>query len=123
MKKILFLVFISGIAIPVSSLFSQNIDQRQNKKLETAMSYIQLAYVDSVDAKKLTEDAIIAALKDLDPHSVYISKEDVERVNEPLKGNFNGVGIQFNILHDTITVVSPIPGGPSQKLGIRLVIK
>ena len=83
------------------------------------MRYVQLAYVDDVDSEKLTEDAIKAVLKGLDPHSVYISKKDLKKMNEPLEGNFEGVGIQFNILHDTITVVSPISGGPSKKLGIR----
>lgn len=83
------------------------------------MRYVQLAYVDTVDSEKLTEDAIKAVLKELDPHSVYISKKDLKRMNEPLEGNFEGVGVQFNILHDTITVVSPIAGGPSEKLGIR----
>ncbi|UTW66295.1 S41 family peptidase [bacterium SCSIO 12643] len=99
--------------------FGQKVDQDQIKKLETFMRYVQLAYVDTVDTEKLTEDAIKAVLKDLDPHSVYISKKDLQRMNEPLEGNFEGVGIQFNILHDTITVVSPIAGGPSEKLGIR----
>jgi carboxyl-terminal processing protease len=78
-----------------------------------------LANVDTVDSEKLTEDAIKAVLKGLDPHSVYISEKDLKKMNEPLEGNFEGIGIQFNILHDTITVVSPISGGPSKKLGIR----
>jgi carboxyl-terminal processing protease len=99
--------------------FGQKTDQEQLKKLETFMRYVQLAYVDTVDSEKLTEDAIKAVLKGLDPHSVYISKKDLQRMNEPLEGNFEGIGIQFNILHDTITVVSPIAGGPSEKLGIR----
>jgi len=76
-------------------------------------------YVDSVDKDELIEDAIVAMLQELDPHSIYISKEDVQAMNEPLEGNFEGIGIQFNILRDTIIVVSPIPGGPSEKLGIR----
>tara|TARA_R110002050_G_scaffold80768_1_gene172717 strand:- start:24625 stop:26220 length:1596 start_codon:yes stop_codon:yes gene_type:complete len=98
---------------------SQKKDQEQLKKLETFMRYVTLAYVDTVDSEKLTEDAIKAVLKGLDPHSVYISKKDLQKMNEPLEGNFEGIGIQFNILHDTITVVSPIAGGPSEKLGIR----
>lgn len=119
MKKIWFIILVGGILSYATNLFSQQIDQVQMKKLETAMGYIQLAYVDSVDTEKLTEDAIIAVLKQLDPHSVYISKKDVERMNEPLKGNFDGIGVRFNILHDTITVISSITGGPAQKLGIR----
>lgn len=98
---------------------AQQVDRKQLQKMETFMRYVELGYVDSVDAEKLTETAIKSVLKELDPHSVYISAKDLKRANEPLEGNFEGVGIQFNILHDTITVVSPISGGPSQKLGIR----
>jgi carboxyl-terminal processing protease len=88
------------------------------KKVNTAMQIIKYAYVDSVDENKLVETAIVSMLKDLDPHSVYISKKDLQRANEPLEGNFEGVGIQFEILNDTINVVHPTPGGPSEKLGI-----
>jgi carboxyl-terminal processing protease len=66
----------------------------------------------------LVEKAIIETLKELDPHSMYISKKDVQRANEPLEGNFDGIGVQFEILKDTISVVHAIPGGPSEKLGI-----
>ncbi len=75
-------------------------------------------YVDSVNGDALVEDAIRAMLKKLDPHSVYISKKDLRATNEPLKGNFDGIGIRFQILDDTLMVVSPISGGPSEKLGI-----
>ncbi|HBH06123.1 MAG TPA: peptidase S41 [Flavobacteriales bacterium] len=94
-------------------------NQEASKKLSTFFRYVQLAYVDTVNGEELAEDAIRAILKDLDPHSVYISKKDLKKMNEPLEGNFEGIGIQFNILHDTIVVVSPISGGPSEKLGIR----
>jgi carboxyl-terminal processing protease len=72
-----------------------------------------------VNAEKLTEKAIVALLEELDPHSVYLSKEELQEANEPLNGSFDGIGIQFNIFHDTILVVEPIQGGPSEKLGIR----
>ena len=118
------MIRIKNFAIALLLLLSlngigQNQDQEQLKKFQTFMRYVQLAYVDSVDSEKLTEDAIKAVLKDLDPHSVYISAKDLKKMNEPLEGNFEGIGVQFNILHDTITVVSPISGGPSKKLGIR----
>jgi len=87
-------------------------------KFNTLMQLINYYYVEDVDQPKLTEDAIIAVLKELDPHSVYISKKDVEKTNEPLVGNFEGVGIQFQMYKDTILVISPVPGGPSEKLGI-----
>jgi len=88
-------------------------------KFGRVLSLIDAYYVDTVNTDKLVEDAIIGMLKELDPHSVYISKEEVKRMNEPLQGSFDGVGIQFNILDDTLMVVNPIPGGPSEKLGIR----
>lgn len=88
------------------------------KKYNMALQIIRYAYVDTVNEAELVETAIIETLKDLDPHSVYIPKKDLQRANEPLEGNFEGVGIQFEILKDTITVVHPTPGGPSEKLGI-----
>jgi carboxyl-terminal processing protease len=89
------------------------------KKIDALFQYINYAYVDSTDENKLVEKAIIAVLKNLDPHSVYIPKKELEKMNEPLVGNFEGIGIQFNILHDTLMVVSPISGGPSEKVGLR----
>lgn len=88
-------------------------------KFSRALGYISNYYVDSVDSKKLVEDAIVEMLKELDPHSVYIPADEVKEMNEPLEGNFEGIGIQFNILNDTIYVISPISGGPSEKVGIR----
>ncbi len=88
-------------------------------KLEALLYHIDRMYVDSVAQDKLVDDAIVAMLEELDPHSIYIPKEELEEVNEPLKGNFEGVGIQFNIVKDTIYVVDAIAGGPSERLGIR----
>ena len=88
-------------------------------KFKRVYDIINTYYVDSTDNEKNIEDAIIGMLKDLDPHSIYISKEELDEVNEPLQGNFEGIGIQFNILEDTLMVVSTIPGGPSEKLGIK----
>ena len=88
-------------------------------KLEALLYHIDQMYVDSVDDEKLVDKAIVSMLEELDPHSIYIPKEDLEEVNEPLKGNFEGIGIQFNIVRDTIYVVDAIAGGPSERLGIR----
>jgi len=82
------------------------------------MQLINYAYVDTINEARLVEKSIIETLKELDPHSVYISKKDVQKANEPLEGNFDGIGIQFEIMRDTISVVHAIPGGPSEKLGI-----
>ena len=89
------------------------------QKLDALIGMIKYAYVDSINEKKITEDAIRNLLKELDPHSVYIPAEELKEVNEPLVGKFEGVGIQFNILDDTIMVTQTIAGGPSEKLGIR----
>lgn len=89
------------------------------KKMDALFQIINYAYVDSTNESELVEEAIVAVLKDLDPHSVYIPKEELKKMNEPLVGNFEGVGIQFNILHDTLLIVSPISGGPSEKVGLR----
>ena len=88
------------------------------QKIGSLLQLINGFYVDTLDMSHLTEQAIVATLKQLDPHSSYIPKKDVERTNEPLEGSFEGVGLTFQIYKDTILVISPIPGGPSDKVGI-----
>ena len=92
--------------------------QMNAQKLGTTLYLIENFYVDTANMDKVTEDAIIAALKELDPHSAYISKKDVEKANEPLVGSFEGIGVTFQLIRDTITVISPTAGGPSEKVGI-----
>ena len=113
MKKLLLALAVLA-AVPV---FSQ--PSPASTKLQALLYQIEHMYVDSVDDNKLVNSAIVSMLADLDPHSVYIPKEDLEEVNEPLKGNFEGVGIQFNIVRDTIYVVDAIASGPSERVGIR----
>jgi len=96
---------------------AQAIDENL-RKLATAMQIIRYAYVDTINEPKLVENAIIQTLKELDPHSYYISKEDIEAVNEPLVGSFEGIGVSFQIFNDTILVIGPTAGGPSEKVGI-----
>ena len=93
--------------------------QEAAQKFGTLMRYVSQLYVDSVNVEDLTELAIASMLEELDPHSVYFSAEELQEADEPLNGNFEGIGVQFNIFKDTIMVVSPISGGPSEKLGIR----
>lgn len=88
-------------------------------KFGRVLSLIDAFYVDSANLDMLTEKAIIEVLKNLDPHSTYISAKDVKEMNEPLNGNFEGIGVQFNLLRDSIIIVEPISGGPSEKVGIR----
>ena len=101
-----------------SALFAQSISSTQQRKLINALTAISSLYVDSINDKKLVETALVAMLKDLDPHSSYIPKEEVERVNEPLEGSFEGVGIQFQLLEDTLLVAQTIAGCPAEKVGI-----
>ena len=93
--------------------------QEAAQKFGTLMRYVGQLYVDSVNIEDLTQRAIVSMLEDLDPHSVYFSADELKEADEPLNGNFEGIGVQFNIFQDTIMVVSPISGGPSEKLGIR----
>ncbi|WP_306640780.1 S41 family peptidase [Sanyastnella coralliicola] len=88
-------------------------------KLVNIINKIDEMYVDSVEKKALIEKAINAMLEDLDPHSYYISSEELASVQEPLQGNFEGIGVEFMIQKDTLVVVSPIQGGPSETAGIR----
>jgi len=87
-------------------------------KLDAVLNMIVDDYVDTVSAERLVEQAIPAILKDLDPHTVYIPKEDLQRFNEDLKGNFGGIGVQYITYRDTVTVVKAIEGGPSEYAGV-----
>ena len=100
---------------------AQSLKQDPNagiKKYNEVMRLINNSYVDTVSEARLVEKAIIETLKELDPHSVYISKKDIQKANEPLEGNFDGIGVQFEIMKDSISVVHAISGGPSERLGI-----
>ena len=92
---------------------------QHNSKITDVLNYITQDYVDSVENEKLEETAIISMLETLDPHSVYIPAKEFDEVNESLQGNFEGIGIQFRIENDTITVVNTIPKGPSEKVGLK----
>ncbi|MEM6643493.1 MAG: S41 family peptidase [Bacteroidota bacterium] len=97
-----------------SSSFVQNLS-----KFRQVLTYIENDYVDDVDSDKLVENAIKSMLKELDPHTSYIPPKDLELIQSRLEGNYEGIGVEFNIFKDTIHVVSPLSGGPSEKLGIR----
>lgn len=120
MKNISYILISIVLALATTGVTAQYATTTASAdKFEHLLRIINRVYVDSTNNEKMVENAIRALLKKLDPHSVYITKKEVDEMNEPLIGNFEGVGIQFNILRDTITVVSPISGGPSEKLGIR----
>ncbi len=88
-------------------------------KLMEVMAKISQFYVDSIDENEIIENTIIRMLHDLDPHSSYISKDDIKEMSEQLSGEFEGIGVSFNILHDTIFIINTIEGGPSQRVGMR----
>ncbi|HNZ72307.1 MAG TPA: PDZ domain-containing protein, partial [Prolixibacteraceae bacterium] len=97
--------------------FSQSV-QSQAMKLNWLLRTIDSYYSDSVNIQDITEYAIVEMLSKLDPHSVYISEKEVQEMNEPLQGSFDGIGISFNIFHDTLMVLQTIPGGPSERVGL-----
>lgn len=90
----------------------------QNQKLRMAEAAISQFYVDTVNENKLVEDAIKAMLEGLDPHSQYSNPEESRELNEPLTGNFSGIGISFNMNQDTLYVIQTVSGGPSERVGI-----
>jgi C-terminal peptidase (prc) len=93
-------------------------DNNQARKLSMALYAISNLYVDSTDEGKLVENAITGILDKLDPHSTYLDPEETKDMTEPLDGNFDGIGVQFNMLTDTLYVIQVIPGGPSEKVGV-----
>lgn len=122
MKPIKIYSFTAILALAITCGSLENVQAQgssQAQKLDALLNMISYAYVDTVNQAKITDDAIRLLLKELDPHSVYIPADELKETNEPLVGKFEGVGIQFNILEDTIMVTQTIAGGPSEKLGIR----
>jgi carboxyl-terminal processing protease len=94
-------------------------EKSTSQKFDEVMDDIQRYYVDPVDGKSLTENAIIAMLEKLDPHSTYIPAEELNEAQMSINGSFVGIGVRFQIVKDTVNVVATIPGGPSEKLGVQ----
>lgn len=118
MRRILYLIavlIVLGIGFKVKAQLSL----AENNKLRVAEAAISQLYVDSVDETKLVEEAITAMLASLDPHSQYSNAEETKELNEPLAGNFSGVGITFNMNQDTLYVIQTVAGGPSERVGIQ----
>ncbi|MGD2035114.1 MAG: S41 family peptidase [Bacteroidales bacterium] len=116
------LAIVAGIVIGRFYKSSQSNDLLHiypaTEKLSKVLNYIQNEYVDPVDKTELEEKTIPLILSELDPHSQYVPAKDLSEVNEPLEGNFSGIGIQFNMLNDTLVVLKTIANGPSEKVGI-----
>lgn len=123
-KKLLLFLLIACAVAPFASAQRRNdnglgvTDMDQLRKLQIAQLAITNLYVDSVDQVKLVEDAINGILEKLDPHSSYSNAEQTRKMNEPLEGNFEGIGVQFNMMEDTLVVIQTISKGPSERAGI-----
>lgn len=117
MRKSLIMFGIAA-AVTASGIASAQSYINQNQKLRMAEAAISQFYVDTVNESKLVEDAIRAMLNGLDPHSAYSNPEETRELNEPLTGNFSGIGISFNMNQDTLYVIQTISGGPSERVGI-----
>ena len=120
MKKYLFIALLAFLAVTFASA-QLRIKMGKNspiEKLGRAEIAITNLYVDSVDENKLVEDAIRGMLEKLDPHSSYATAKETKAMNEPLNGSFDGIGVQFNMVDDTLLVIQPVVNGPSEKVGI-----
>lgn len=115
MMKKLFTIIICICAVTAQA---QKPNNEALRKLQMAEFAITNLYVDKVDEDKLVEEAIIKMLAQLDPHSTYNNAEEVKKMNEPLQGNFEGIGVQFQMIEDTLLVIQPVSNGPSEKVGI-----
>ncbi|MDR0688010.1 MAG: S41 family peptidase, partial [Prevotellaceae bacterium] len=115
-KKLALLLF----SLAAHSMYAQPLYKSQEAMLKFGrfIYYLSSSYVDTVNVDDLTEKAVIKVLSELDPHSGYTSAKDAKATTESLLGNFDGIGIGFNIFNDTLLVISPVAGGPSQKVGI-----
>lgn len=124
MKRFFILASAAMALMASTQLFAAGADNKErpqlppDQKLRFAEKVIETYYVDSVNTDKIVTEAIVAMLKELDPHSSYSDPEETRELTIPLEGNFSGIGIQFNMLNDTLFVIQTTSGGPSEKVGI-----
>ena len=118
MKKVAFIILTISL-LAVSNLWAQNKNyQTCRTKMDQVINSINQMYVDTVDFDPMVDKAISAMLKELDPHTAYIQKKDVQAMTEPLQGSFDGIGVTFQLIKDTINVIEVIINGPSEKVGL-----
>ena len=113
------MVFLLGVSVAFYIVKKQHVTSKSYDKLRDLIYYIDHYYVDTVNHEQLSEDAIRGMLEHLDPHSIYSNAEENKAQTEHLEGAFEGIGVQFNIMNDTIMVVAALAGGPSEKAGIK----
>lgn len=112
-------IMLLGVCLASSVAFSQSEEEQTTLKFEEVFGYVKANYVEGFDGPKITDAAIVAMLKELDPHTYLIPKEEVQRSNSQINGSFVGVGIRFQIMDDTLTVINTIEGGPCEKVGVQ----
>ena len=118
-KKRLFAAALSLLSIAAFAQMRIRMgDDSPLRKLQIAEMAVTNLYVDSVNEEKLVEDGIRGMIEKLDPHSSYLTAKEVRETNEPLQGNFEGIGVQFNMVEDTLLVIQPVTNGPSERVGI-----
>ena len=119
MKKLIYAIgaIVASMGVMALQMPAQN-NFTPGNKLRVVEGLIAEYYVDTVNEEKICEDAIKRMLEELDPHSSYMNAEETREMNEPLQGNFSGIGITFNMLKDTLYVIETVGGGPSERVGI-----
>ena len=117
MRKYAYCLLLTLTSILICNTLSAQSNQAA-RKLQLAEFAISRLYVDEVNEEELVEKAITSMLEELDPHSTYTNAEEARKMNEPLEGEFEGIGIQFQMMEDTLLVVQPVSGGPSEKVGL-----
>ena len=118
MKKVSFLLILWMLVLETVSVSAQQSASLPLQKLQAAELIVSRFYVDPVNEDRLVETAIVKMLGELDPHSTYTTAEEVRRLTEPLQGEFEGIGVQFEMIEDTMIVVQPVSDGPSDKAGV-----
>ena len=113
----LFVILATLFVLPLAA--QNEDDARQFQKLAQVFRYLSGLYVDEVEMKSVVEGAITGMLEELDPHSAYIGAEEMKGVQESFDGEFSGIGVEFNVLRDTVIVVNTIAGGPAERVGVR----
>lgn len=112
-------IMLAGICLMSTLVISQTDKEQTTLKFEEVFGYVKANYVESFNGSKITDAAIVAMLKELDPHTYLIPKEEVQQSNSQIDGSFVGVGIRFQIMDDTLTVINTIEGGPCEKVGVK----
>ena len=111
-------VVMAALLLTITISAQRDDEMQRIRKLHMALSAIEALYVDTVNADKVTEDAIRGMLEKLDPHSSYSTPKETKEMTEPLNGSFEGIGVQFNMADDTLLIIQPVSNGPSEKVGI-----